>query len=292
MSLPNSFLREGFIPAKQARVRRRLPNGKFLKPLLIGTEGETNTGKTEFILSCPGPGIMLALDRNFDGMLDNPNPPADRHVDDWAIKVIQEPLNTTATQKVYGSYFTTTRQAFYDALDNPDSVSIAIDCDSDFWELQRLTDFGKLANVWPQTRYGDTYAAKRAMIARAWDSGKIVIGTNKVRDEFETVYKPDGTPEMESDGKTERRRKTGNKTRQGFPDTDYLWQIQLRHLFRPASVNKVTGSEYPQAWGIRIIKCKPNPQLQGEELWGEDCCFRGLVELVYPNVSMEEWNLR
>lgn len=290
MPLPASFIRDGFVPAIKARNRVHLPNGRLLKPLLIGTEGETNTGKTEFLLSCPGPGIIIAMDRGFDGMLDNPHPPDARREDDFAWKVIQAPLNTTATQNTYIDYFKQFRTEFYKALDNKDAITVAIDGDSDSWELQRLADFGKLANVWPQTKYGDTYAARRAMIARAWDSGKIVIGTNKVRDEYVTVYGPDGLAQKESDG-SDKKVKSGNKQRQGFPDQDYLWQIQLRHLYQPPKVNPVTHKEIPHKWGLKILKCKPNPELIGLELWGEDCNFAGLVQVVFPNIPMEEWNL-
>ena len=289
MSLPASFVRDGFKSATQARSRMRLPNGRYLKPLMIGTEGETNTGKTEFIFSCPGPGVLFALDRNYDGVLDNPTPPAERH--EFAVEAIKIKLNTTGTQTDYAECYRDIRTRVYKALDNPDAVTIGIDCDSDLWEIQRLADFGKLANVWPMTRYGDTYAAKRAFIARCWDSGKIIVGANKVRDRFETVYKPDGTPEMEQDGKTERRRKSGEKERQGFPDTDYLWQIQLRNLYQPPTYDAAFKRTWPGKWGIRILKCKPVPDLIGTELWGSDANFRGLVSLVYPNVDPGEWGL-
>jgi len=291
MSLPTSFLRDGFQPAAQARVRMKLPNGRFLKPLLIGTEGETNTGKSEFILSCPGPGIFIALDRGFDGLLDNPNPPKERKSDQFAFKVIKVPLNTGPTAKgMYEDYFRETRSTFYKALDNTDAVTVAIDGDSDFWELQRLAEFGKLANVWPQTKYGDVYAGRRAMTARAWDSGKIVIGTNKIRDEYLTVTDSAGQPMKERDG-SDTKRKTGNKVRQGFPDQDYLWQIQLRHFYNPPRINGITHKEVPGTFGIRLLKCKHNRSLEGMELIGDDCNFRGLVSAIYPEVDMKEWSL-
>lgn len=286
MALPASFARDGFVDKHHMRTRMKLKNGKLLKPLLIGTEGETNTGKSEFLLSCPDPGIIIVVDRNIDGALDNPHPPAARR-SDFAFKVVQVPPNMTANQPIYLDYFLKTRQEFYKALDNLDAVTVAIDGDSDFWELQRLGAFGKLTQVFPQTKYTDVYAAKRAMITRAWDSGKIIIGTNKVRDEYESIIGPDGNPVMENG--EEKKRKTGNKQRQGFPDTDFLWQIQIQHLCRPARINAITKKEMPMQWGLRILKCKAQPQLKDTELWGADCNFLGLVSLVYPDVSPQEW---
>ena len=46
--------------------------------------------------------------------------------------------------------------------------------------------FGKLTAIYPPTKYSPAYAAKRAIIARAYDSGKIVIATNKLKDEYES----------------------------------------------------------------------------------------------------------
>jgi hypothetical protein len=288
MPLPASFDRDGFHPAAKARERILLPNGHRLKPLLIGTEGKTNTGKTEFILSCPGPGLVIALDRGL-GLLDNPNPPSSRNPD-FAWKVIKVPANTSATQPTYMEYFNDARDSFYRALDNPDSITVALDGDSDFWELHRLMAFGKLANVWPQTKYGDVYAQRRAITNRAWDKAKIVIATNKVTAEYVPIYKADGTPEVERDG-SEKRKKSGNFVRQGFPDQDFLWEVQLLHLCKPAHINPITNKQVPMQWGIRILKCKHNPEMIGEELWGESCNFQGLVSLIYPDVPMAEWNL-
>ena len=287
--LPPSFAHDGFVLGPQARKRLKLPNGALLKPLLIGTEGETNTGKSEFLMSCPTPSKVIALDRGFDGMFDNPNPPAARRTQ-VGFKVIPIPLNMMAPKASYESYYKDTREEYYKALADPSSITVAIDGDSDFWELQRLAEFGKLTQVFPQTKYGDVYAQRRAMTARAWDSGKIVIGTNKVRDEFETMYRPDGQPEKESDG-SDKKRKTGNKQRQGFPDQDYLWELQLRHLYSPPRINTVTGKEVAGCWGLRILKCKANAEHVGSELWGKDCCFAGLVHLIYPQVPDKEWNL-
>jgi hypothetical protein len=45
--LPASFLKDGFVPPDKMRRTRRL---------MIGTDGPSNTGKTEFAISAPGPG--------------------------------------------------------------------------------------------------------------------------------------------------------------------------------------------------------------------------------------------
>ena len=291
MPIPPSFIAGGFRPAAQARTRQRLRNGKLLKPLMIATEGESDTGKTEFALTAPSPGIGICLDRGIMAALDNPNPPETRgDLDSWAFKVIEVPMEGTRRQTDYVKYWEDFRDNYYKALENKDSITALLDGDSDSWELQRLAEFGKLTQIFPQTRYHAPYTSRRALINRAWDSGKIVIATNKVKDEYEDVVDAQGKPILDAQGE-KTRQKTGNKEAQGFPDQDYLWQIRLRHLYKPAVYNPVSKKIQPAQWGIRILKCKHDKSHEGSELWGPECCFRSLVNLVYPEVPDEEWGL-
>lgn len=278
MNLPASFIKLGFQdPATLKRGRR----------LLIGTDGPSDSGKSEFALSAPGPGLAICLDRGIDGVLDNPKPPATRR-DGWAFKVIAVPTATQAKQPEYLDYWRSFYDVYKSALDNPDCRSVLVDGDSDSWELQRLAEFGKLTQI-PPMMYTSVNAARRAMYNRAWDSKKIVIATNKIKKEYETIRNDDGTPNLK-DGK-EQREWTGDWERQGFPDQDYLFHIQLRHLYRPGK-DIVVGPKTikrPGEFGIRIMKCKASSDLIGVELWGDDCNFAGLVQVVYPQVPLEEW---
>jgi hypothetical protein len=258
MTLPASFGRDGFQHISQTRAK--------LRHILIGSDGWSNTGKSEFGLSCPGPGIFLCLDRGFDAMLDNPNPPKARR-DDFAFKVIKVPLATQAAQPEYLEYWRQFYAEYKKALDNADARTVILDGDSDSWELQRLAEFGKLEQV-PAIRYTSVNAARRAMIARAFDSGKIVIFTNKLKDEYKNV-----------EGDKNKQEKTGNVKRQGFADQDYLYQIQLRHLHNPET----------NQFGVRIMKCKSDTSLAGMELWGDECNFAGLVQCIYPHIPLKDW---
>ena len=259
MTLPASFARDGFQHISQVRSKQR--------HILIGTDGWSNTGKTEFALSAPGPGIVICLDRGFDAVFDNPNPPKTRR-DDFAFKVIHVPLATQMAQPQYLEYWRAFYEEYKKALNNPDARTVVLDGDSDSWELQRLAEFGKLEQILP-VRYTAVNAARKAMIARAFDSGKIVISTNKLKDEYESKL----------DSKNnEVQIKTGKAQRQGFRDQDYLYQLQIRHLHDPK-----------QGFGLRILRCKSDTTLQGMELWGEDCCFSSLMQTIYPHIPLKEW---
>lgn len=255
--LPASFAKDGFFPADKIKSK--------YKHLLIGTDGWSNTGKSEFCLSAPGPGIFLCLDRGHEAMLDNQNPPKTRR-DDFAFKVIKVPMATQLSQDGYAEYWKAFCVAYWAALDNPDARTVVIDGDSDSWELQRLANFGKLTKVLP-IKYTEVNAQRRAMIARAFDSGKIVIFTNKVKEEYDNS-------EDDAIGK-----KTGNVKRQGYQDQDYLYQLQLRHLYDAEK----------SRFGVKILRCKTDTTLQGMEFWGDECNFESVVTAIYPHVLMSEW---
>lgn len=278
MPLPPSFLRDGYT--------QTAPRGKF-KRLMVGTDGLSETGKTEFGMSAPGPGIVLCIDRGYEACLDNQEPPVARR-DDFAFKVIQIPLASQSNSpKFYADYWQEFYKEYLKALANPDARTIVLDGDSDSWELQRLAAFGKLTQI-PPLMYTECNAARRVMIARAYDSGKIIIATNKVKGEYVDEVDKLGNPVLGNDGKPKRVR-SGELERQGFSDTDYLWQVQLRHMYKPAGINSITKKETPQQWGVKIMKCKTNASLVGSELWGSDCNFESLVQTIYPHIDVKEW---
>lgn len=288
MPLPPSFLKDGFVLPEDAR-RIVSPKGRRLRRLLIGTDGPSDSGKTEFALSAPGPGLVLALDRGIDGVLDNPHPPKARR-NDFGVKIVKVPLPTQMVQKDYLQYWQDFYAIYKAATDNVDCRTVVIDGDSDSWELQKLAEFGKVTQV-PAIMHTNVNAARRAMYARACDCGKIIIATNKVRAEYiDEVDANTGKPIMGNDGKP-KRVKSGESERQGFPDQDYLFMIQLRHMYRPAGTRIIRDKEVsvPSQFGIRLLKCKANTELVGTELWGDQCNFQGLVEHVYPQVPLAEW---
>jgi hypothetical protein len=283
--IPPSFVKDGFQPMSLARSRRFLPGLK--RPgIMIGTEGETNTGKTEFSLSAPGPGILLAVDRMIDGVLDNATPPKSRNPE-FYIKEIPFPKATMAEdfKKAWEDY----RVALMTAIGNPDARTVVIDGDSDSWEIQRLAAFNGQYSLIAPIRYTDVNAARRALISRLYDSGKIIIATNKLRREYGVVKDADGNPVI-YEGK-EKRAETGRLVRQGFEDQNFAWGVQLRHLYRPPKTNVITGREIPQGWGVKVLKCKANPSLIDMELWEDECNFASLIQKIYPHVELKEWGL-
>lgn len=295
ITLPLSFARDGFTTL-EAAVRN--PASSKFRRLMIGTDGPAGSGKSEFLFSCPGPAQAIIIDRGIDSITNNPEPPAARR-DDIAVKIIYPPIiNTDPRLKAppvviseMVNYWINYRDTVYKALDNPESRGVYMDGDSDSWEIQKMAEFGKLLQIMPHM-YTTVNTARKAFYSRMWSANKIIVCTNKVKKEYETVLDDKGEPKKDDKG-DEKREWTGEYQRQGFPDQAYLFQVQLTHLYKPASTkfNTVLKRDIAvsQQWGIRINMCKGNRSVEGEELWGEQCNFKGLVEMAYPHIDPKEW---
>jgi hypothetical protein len=233
---------------------------------MLGTEGWSESGKTEFAMSAPGPGVMLSLDRGTDWM-DNPRPPITRNPD-FALKLIPRLQPHQAAQPDYQKNWTIYYTELMKAINNPDCRTIIVDTDSDTWELQRLAEYGRVQGVMP-LQYQTVNAARKAMWARAWDAGKIIIAINRLKDEYSKGVNKDGK---------EITVPTGGEERQGWPDQEYLFGLQIKHYKKP-------NGEF----AIKIIKCKADSSMDGFELAGDECNFRSLVNAVYPQIPDSVW---
>ena len=293
-TFPKSMRDLGLVPASELQKVRRL---------MIGTDGWTNTGKTEFALSAPGPKVIIPIDCSYDSILDNPYPPKSRRLDDATFDDIKIPMNHTLKQEQYKEYFVAFRKRLYVLLEVPEIRTIIIDGDSDSYELQLLAEYGRTSQIHPM-QYPLSDGPRRAMVKRCWESKKIIIATSKLKDKYEnSIDEATGKPLLDDKGKNVQHRVPGEYKRQGFRDQDYLWQIQIRHLYKPPepidlsamkpldrlrAAREGKNKTEPQ-WGLRIMKCKSNTRLEGDELWGDDCNFKSLVQYIYPQVPLTEW---
>lgn len=270
------------VPASFAPFMMAAPR---LFPLMIGTEGRGNSGKSEFILSAPGPGLILSMDRNHWAIQQNPDPPKTRR-NDYVFTTVALPTSVLSQEK-YLTYWKSFMEKYKAILDVPECRTFGLDGDSDSCELQLQAEFGRTDKILPRTR-GPYNAARRLMYAKARDSGKIIIATNKLKPKYETIY-VNGVAVKDDQGEEKREWDGISYQRQGFGDYEYCWDIQIRHLYREPRWNAQLKREMPGTYGIKILMCKANRSLEGSELWGEDCNFQGLVQTVYPHIELKDW---
>ena len=277
-------MNNGFTPLSQFKPRPRL---------ILGIEGLPDTGKTEFSLTAP-PGIgVLAVDRGYEHVITKAVPPTHRQKD-ISLKIFPVPQPGEnpgdGSKAVYGSYkemaniykniWDEYAKWYKTAIACPDFRTVVIDGDSDTWDLQQLASFGKVVQVPPLQRT-DVNAARRIMIARAFDSGKNIIYTYRIKPEYENKVRINARGVA-----TEVGERTGEYKRVGFGEQDYVVQVQLRSLYESSRAGQEENK-----YGVRIMKCKPSPELVGFELWGGDNNFKGLVEAIYPDADPKEWGL-
>lgn len=281
MPLPLSIQRLGVkTPQEIAKKRKRL---------MIGTQGESEAGKTEFICSAPGYGIVNCLDRGHEGMLDNPKPP-DTRQDSFLFKVFELPRESQVEKPEFLKAWINYRDAIYEQLKVPEVYTIGIDTDSVAWELQLLAEFGKTTQI-PQLMRTSVNISRRGFTTRLFDSGKNIIGTNLLKDRYETLRDETTGRPILKDGK-EQNVRTGKRERQGFPDQTYLWQVQLEHFVVPSGYNKLLKKVIPRKYGIRVLKCKINGELTGAELTGSECNFLSLALAIYPSTTSADWGYK
>jgi hypothetical protein len=286
--IPKSFITDGFYNPNAPKKRRRL---------LIGIDGPTNSGKTEFGLSAPGPGICLCLDPGYEGMEDKEEPPASRNPDivfkHIKVKMREESKGTDEYVKDWIAY----RDLCYKAYANVDCLSVILDGDGDSYELQTLAEFGKVTQI-PQLARDPLMAKRKLFIRRAFDSGKNIIATYKVKQKWVPIIDPITGEPVRKDGRIEKEAHPTDMDRRGFPDQDYLYMVQLRTMRRksedfiiPAGPKKGQVKPGKTEFGIIIMKCKIDTKYEGVELWNDKCCFKGLVELLYPHSSPADWGM-
>lgn len=289
MTIPQSFIRDGFYNPAKPRQRRRL---------MIGQDGPTQTGKTEFMLSAPGPSIIVALDPGWEGMIEKtPEDMPPHRIDNYVIHPMRVLMEQEAQQPDYVKNWVDFRDTCYKACRNEDALTLGIDGDSDGYELEELAEFGKRVQV-PQMSRGPLYAKRRLFIRKLFDSGKNILATNKVKVKYVPVIDPKtGEPLKDDQGRIVKEA-SNEMERRGFPDQDYLYQVQIRHLYKkgetriiPAGPRKGQTVTTEGQFGIRIMKCKIHTKFEGMELWGDKCNFMGLVELLYPQTDQSEWGL-
>lgn len=243
--------------------------------LMLSLEGDRGSGKSEFADSAPGRIAHLVLDRGIDSVLDNPEPPPTRTAD-VLYKVVKVPTANLNTNS-YLDYWKAYHGDLLNALDSTDSRTVVMDGDPDSWELQRLAEFGRLTKV-PPLMYDQVNAARRKLYARCYDSGKVIIATARVRKVYANKLDHNGAAVLKDNGDPVREW-SGEYEKEGFRDGGYVWTINVFCFY----------DEAKREFGARILECKVNKKLNGQELLGADCNFETLVAMAYPNVSREEW---
>lgn len=258
------------VPQDLAKLGFEVPSITDKPRLLVGSQGLDKTGKTEFWLSAPGPIGCINLDIGLEGVVEKWTK---RGKKVWVATYNIPPVGANGkplTQNDYIQFFLKTRAAYEGMLTNKDIRTVVVDTGSDWWELAKLAEFGK---VNPAVDIKQAYQALnqlfRSLIRRAYDTDKNLIITHKMKEKYTSKVGANGKAIDSWDGSSYKK--------VGFGEDHYLIQVNVEHTFRDGQ------------FGIKILNCRHDMSLAGYEMAGEECNFTGLGQLIYPDSKAEDW---
>jgi|SRR5882762_4683738 len=234
------------------------------KSLVYCLDGQSKTGKTEFILSMPGPLCIHNLNFGLKGVIDKHLAKGKEiYTFDYEVPLTNKTVGTGVTDlcgaatKVWDAF---TKQ-FLASLTCMRSV--AIDLSTEAWELIRVARLGKLDKVMA-IQYGAVNVEFRQLIQRALRSGVNVGFVHKLK------------PEYAND------KKTGEFERAGFGDIGFDVEATLR-TSRDASKKGI------EQFSLEIEECRNNFRANGTTLIGEDVNFSKVASIIFPGTKEEDW---
>lgn len=258
------------IPADLIKLGFTMPSMTDRPRLLVGTQGLDKTGKTHFWCSAPDPIGVINLDIGLEGVVEKWIAKGKRI---WTMDVNIPPITDEGKQVAqveYIKYFVKTRSAFEGMLKSKEIRTVVIDSGSDWWDLAKLAEFGKInPAVDVKQAYQGLNQLFRSLIRRAYETDKNLIITHKMKEKYSRTTSSSGQSFDSWDGKSYKRT--------GFGEDNYLIQVNIEHYHQGG------------AFGIRVINCRQDMGLAGMELGQDDCSFLTLAQMIYPETKEKDW---
>ena len=257
----NKLQRTSFKPATESSKRR----------LIVCVQGLEKKGKTHFALTAPDPIAFMSLDIGTEGVIDKfingEHGAKEIYLSEYRNFVVRngkgeidENRTTDGAIKEWARF-----TSDYDAALNMGVRTIIIDTASEMWELLRLSAFGKLAQV-PSHLYGPVNGTMREFVRKAYDHDVNLFLLHKVKKQYVG------------------RDWSGNYERAGFGDMGFLAQIVVECGRNPLD-KRGNGGEFT----LKVLDCRQNAELVGEEYEGEMVNFPMLACDVMPGTTPDEW---
>lgn len=234
------------------------------KSLNIVSQGLDDSGKTDWACTAPEPIVYIGLDR---GVGEVVNSAVKRYGKNILLKEISVPVGED--QEVYVPIWKETREHLQ-LIPASGAKTVVVDTASRLWELCRLAKFGALEQI-PQHRYTKVNAMFESLLDHLFEARDLnVILIHQLKKEYKGRI----------DEKTQKEVSfwTGGWERQGFNKLNYMANLILEHR----------RSE-DGAFKIKLLKCKGNKDMWGQEYEVESYDFAGLAAEIYPDSSLEDW---
>lgn len=233
--------------------------------LIVSSSAKEKTGKTHFsIATTPEPIAFIDFDVGTEGVIEK-FPRRKMIHKKFQIRKEKMLAGDRYTQADAEADWTAVQEVIRACVRSKAIKTLVVDTATELWEVARLSEFGKLDQV-KSHHYGPVNAEFRNIIQAPYMRSDInVIYTHKVKKE----YKNDTWK--------------GGYERAGFGDMPFLAQVNIEHY----RVSEMEDEDRPFA--IKIINCRQNADMEGEELIGPMCTFANLGRMVFPGSSKEDW---
>ena len=233
--------------------------------VIMRVGGFEKEGKTHFALTAPGPIAVLNIDRGLEGVVEKFARSKEIHVsrDFRAMPSKTMEDNEKRWDAIMESYDA--------ALEDMNIRSILYDTDTEAWEIARLAYLGKLVGV-RELHYPEVNSIFRNVIDKALLHDKNVIFTCRLRKTYVKSVDSKGKPCMAWNGEYEES---------GFGEFGSIVQCNLR-----AEIDTSGEENVPT---IRIINCRQDMALNGEEFRGEETRFSWVAANIIEGTSEEDW---
>jgi hypothetical protein len=247
--------------------------------LIASIDGMPFTGKTHFMLTMPPPAVVFSIDAGLEGVVEDMEGEgwdfSDFEVEDYSDK----PPLTSAKMHLYAKdTIARFRQSWREVLNRKTRTSIGIDTGSEFWQLFRLADLGKLEQV-PPMRYTKVNRLWRAMLNEIANTPHnfVIIHREKDRYDSRIIDSDDGPKEVSV-------RVPNETVRDGFKEIDGIVQVVIQSTRRERRNGSVE-------MGFTVRKCRQRARLMGQTYRGPLATFATLALDVFPASEPEEWGL-
>lgn len=231
--------------------------------MIVSSSARDKHGKTDWALrTAPQPIAMIDTDIGTEGILEREPFKSKR--------IIQKTFNLRARKKLAGEAITKSEiqdewdqvsQCIRTLVNTPFIRTLVVDTATEVWEIARLAYLGQLTQVMPH-QYTEVNKVMRELV-------QLVYG----RKDLNAIFIHKQKKEYVND------KFRGDYQLSGFSDMPFLVQVNIEHLR-----DDDTGQ-----FGIKVLNCRQNKDMNNEELWGLSASFRALGKAVFPDSKSEDW---
>lgn len=231
--------------------------------LVMASHGIQKQGKTRFGLTMPGPIGILNLDIGLEGVVGQFTDKKDIYYENYVI-------DRETDVSDYKAIWDKLENDFYTFSQHPEIKSIIFDTMSEARELALYSLYGRAVKIMPHD-YGPANNMLKSFVKYAmFKSQKNFLFIHQMKDEYiANEY-------------------TGQQIRKGIKEVGYSVQVNVE-FEREIVPDPETGKKKPGDFVMRVIDCRQNATIAGNEYRNELVDFKYLAADVYPETNPEDW---